>query len=172
MRRRLIAHLVLGAQLLSATSWAYDLGVSKEIAVPPSNTSEFIYRNDTDEALIPVYLMGAVAKPGLYHIPSNTDLVALLTLAGGPSPGAQTDKILVKGQGASGVSAKREIRFDLESAVHGNGSTSIGLTSNDLVYVTPGKAPVTADVLTYLGIATGIMGVIASSILLSQTLSK
>lgn len=170
--KRTIAMLLVLAQLSSVGAWAFDLGLAKEAQALPGLTSEFIYRNDTDEVLIPIYLMGAVAKPGLYHIPSNTDLVALLTLAGGPSAGAQTDKILIKGQGSTPGALNREVRFDLDGAVRGDGTLKLGLASNDLVYVTPGTTPITAEILTYLGLATGIMGLIASSILLGQALSK
>lgn len=148
-------------------SHGIDLEAMREKAPGPGLTSEYIYRNDPEEALIPIYLLGAVSKPGLYHVPSNTDIVGLLTLAGGPLPDAEVDRILVKNQKTA---PKREIRFDLDYAVSNVETPRVPLASNDLVYVTPGKPPVTNTVLTVVGILAGVVGVVASSILIGQNI--
>ena len=48
-----------------------------------------------DELLIKVNIWGFVTKPGQYMIPSNTDLISLISYAGGPQPGAKLSKIKI-----------------------------------------------------------------------------
>lgn len=43
--------------------------------------------------LITVNLWGYVGKPGQYEVPSSTDIVQLISLAGGPAPNAEMDKV-------------------------------------------------------------------------------
>jgi hypothetical protein len=157
-------------QLLSGSAHAYDLGVAGTNPMPPAQTSEYIYRVDSDEPLISIYLLGAVGRPGLYHVPTKMDLLSLLTLAGGALAGAETDRILIKGQEAG--PSDRQIRFDLEGAVRGEGSARVPLMSNDVVYVTPGKAGVSTTLLTVVGIVSGVLGIVATSVLLTQNLKK
>ncbi len=46
-----------------------------------------------DELLIKVNIWGFVRMPGQYLVPSNTDLVSLISYAGGPSEDAQIKKV-------------------------------------------------------------------------------
>jgi phosphomevalonate kinase len=48
-----------------------------EIKEPPS-ASEYIYRSSPKESLIGVQLLGAVQNPGIYYIPTNTDVLKLV----------------------------------------------------------------------------------------------
>jgi len=46
-----------------------------------------------DELLIKVNIWGFVRMPGQYLVPSDTDLISLISYAGGPVEGAQTKKV-------------------------------------------------------------------------------
>ena len=46
-----------------------------------------------DQLLIKVNIWGFVAKPGQYLVPSDTDLISLISFAGGPIEGAKLSKI-------------------------------------------------------------------------------
>lgn len=61
----------------------------------PPRASEYIYRSSPKESLIAVQLLGAVKNPGIYYIPTNTDVLKLLALAGG-SQDADLSEILVR----------------------------------------------------------------------------
>ena len=71
-------------------------GLLNDQSEQSTSVSEFVFRNDIGETLVPIYLLGAVSKPGLYHIPLNTDLVSLITLAGGPNSDARLDEVMVR----------------------------------------------------------------------------
>ena len=48
-----------------------------------------------DELLIRVNIWGFVNKPGQYMVPSETDLISLLSYAGGPAPFAKLSQIKI-----------------------------------------------------------------------------
>ncbi|MBN1154765.1 SLBB domain-containing protein [candidate division KSB1 bacterium] len=48
-----------------------------------------------DELLIKVNIWGFVNKPGQYMVPSETDLMSLISYAGGPSKGAKLSNIKI-----------------------------------------------------------------------------
>ncbi|PID29761.1 MAG: hypothetical protein CSB55_01330 [Candidatus Cloacimonadota bacterium] len=58
--------------------------------------------NDTEQLNIPAYIWGQVRKPGLHIVPDNTDLLTLISLAGGPTEYAKLNKIRIVRQGIEG----------------------------------------------------------------------
>ena len=62
---------------------------------PIRNRAAQYYLGTEDELLVPVNIWGFVSKPGQYMVPNNTDLISLLSFAGGPVDGAKISKILV-----------------------------------------------------------------------------
>jgi hypothetical protein len=53
------------------------------------------YLGSADELLVPVNIWGFVMKPGQYMVPNNTDLVSLLSYAGGPTENANINNIRI-----------------------------------------------------------------------------
>ena len=66
-----------------------------EVKEPP-RAAEYIFRSAPKEALIGVQLLGAVKNPGVYYIPPTTDLLKLLSLAGGEAD-ADLSEIITNG---------------------------------------------------------------------------
>jgi hypothetical protein len=65
---------------------------------PTSNASAYSFegsRNGVEKLKINTYIWGQVAKPGLYIVPDDTDLLTLLSLAGGPREDAKLTKIRI-----------------------------------------------------------------------------
>lgn len=48
-----------------------------------------------DELLVPINIWGFVLKPGQYMVPNNTDLVSLLSYAGGPNESAKISNVRI-----------------------------------------------------------------------------
>jgi polysaccharide biosynthesis/export protein len=66
--------------------------------VPTSNTSAYTYEgsaSNTSKLMIKAYVWGQVGKPGLYNVPDDTDLLTLISLAGGPTENAKLTKIRI-----------------------------------------------------------------------------
>jgi competence protein ComEA len=61
----------------------------------PQQTAEFLFRNSPRDNLITVQVFGSVARPGIYYVPEDTDLMRLLTLAGGVVNSSELDEVVV-----------------------------------------------------------------------------
>jgi protein involved in polysaccharide export with SLBB domain len=65
---------------------------------PSSNISAYTFdgaRSGVEKLKMNTYILGQVAKPGLYVVPDDTDFLTLLALAGGPSEDAKLTKIRI-----------------------------------------------------------------------------
>lgn len=68
--------------------------LSQETGGAMSRASQY-YLGREDELLIPVNVWGFVKNPGQYMVPNNTDLIALLSYAGGPNENAKISTIKI-----------------------------------------------------------------------------
>ncbi|MBU1065523.1 SLBB domain-containing protein [bacterium] len=59
------------------------------------SASRYILSTSSDALLMTVKVWGEVQKPGLYDIPIGTDLIELISSAGGPKETAQLSKIKI-----------------------------------------------------------------------------
>ncbi len=84
----IISLFMLSGLLLAQTS-------SYPPAPSPSAYSYSGTMGDVEQLRIYTYIWGQVKKPGLYIVPDNTDLLALLSLAGGPTEQAKLSKIRI-----------------------------------------------------------------------------
>ncbi len=69
---------------------AYAICYSQEQKYPRG--AQYFLGTD-DQLLIKVNIWGFVAKPGQYLVPSDTDLISLISFAGGPRDGAKLSSI-------------------------------------------------------------------------------
>ncbi|MCB9357808.1 MAG: SLBB domain-containing protein [Calditrichaeota bacterium] len=53
------------------------------------------YLNDSNELLIRVNIWGRVERPGQYYVPAETDLISLMSLAGGPTSRSRLSNVRV-----------------------------------------------------------------------------
>ena len=59
------------------------------------NRAAQYYLGMGDELLVPVNIWGFILKPGQYMVPNRTDLISLLSFAGGPSEGAKISNVKI-----------------------------------------------------------------------------
>jgi hypothetical protein len=60
---------------------------------PSSNISAYTFdgiRSGVEKLKMNTYILGQVAKPGLYVVPDDTDFLTLMALAGGPREDANS----------------------------------------------------------------------------------
>lgn len=86
----------------------------------------------SEHASRPVQVLGAVARPGVYHLRAQSSLLGLLTEAGGVLEGAATEVHLVR----SGADARV---LGLEALMAGGKSGGIGLQRGDTLFVPAGQ---------------------------------
>ncbi|MBL7033173.1 MAG: SLBB domain-containing protein [Candidatus Delongbacteria bacterium] len=66
--------------------------IGDEVLMPSNRAAEY-FLGSQDELLIKVNVWGRVLKPGQYNIPSGTNLIELLSAAGGPAERARLSEV-------------------------------------------------------------------------------
>lgn len=174
--RRTIAMALALLEPLAAQASLLDLDDAH--MAPP--TSEFVYRGTARGNLVPIHIMGAVGKPGLYFVPPNTPVLRALTLAGGPQTNADAEEILVRkadrswenlnvgGLKKSGAS----YRVDVEDLMRRTDHGSLPMSPNDVVFV-PTKEPfINSDMMRVVTIVSLVATTILTAVLIDERRQK
>lgn len=176
--RLLMSFIVFITSLQSVQ--AQEFGLLNDIQ-PPQQSSEFIFRSSPKESLITIQLLGAVNKPGIYYVPANTDLLKLLTLAGGTTNGGDLSEVLVRKmepnswreinlkavsdyQGAYEVDAEKLIRL--------GGAKKLHLQHDDFVYVPPRTPWISAEASRNITIVSIVLGIVLTAVLIDKNTEK
>ncbi len=140
-------------------------GISQEVVsgMSGSGVSEYYFRNDSDDILIPVYLIGAVNKQGLYHVPIKTDLVNLLAISGGTTAEAELDSVQIKNRQTNQV---KTVNF--EKMVAERGAPSPGFTGNEVVFI-PSKTPTfSSNTVTVIGVVGALLSMTMALVVINR----
>lgn len=145
----------------------------------PLQTSEYIFRTSPKDSLMAIHLFGAIAKPGIYYVPQNTDLMKLLTLAGGATSLGTLDEVVVRKNDTKAWEGIRSHHMDKD----GHGSYELNLDKmirkdaairqlklgqDDFIYV-PQKEPwISNDVSRTVSVISIVLGTALTTMLLSQ----
>lgn len=127
--------------------------------------SVYVYGDGLLDRLSPVRILGAVSKAGVHYIPANTDLVTLISLAGGTLPEADLESIIIKRQ-KNGVGEVIEV--DLKRLVEEPEAKSIVLHADDTILISRETFTISDGALRTLGVITGISSVILTAVLISR----
>lgn len=135
-----------------------------EVKEPP-RAAEYIYRSSQKESLISVQLLGAVKNPGIYYIPPQTDLLKLVTLAGGAENADLTEVVVRKND----PSQKGVYELDLNKLMKSTSEVKpFKLAQDDFVYV-PKKQPwISSDIAQSVTIVSLITSIILTSVLIEK----
>jgi hypothetical protein len=154
--------------VLAPAAHAIDTGFS--VAPPGGGAgSEYVSGNFPGAVLMPVNLWGAVGRPGIHHIPTRTDLVTLLSLAGGPLTDADLGDVAIKRRAQNG---EEILKYDVEHLLDKPGARSPTLEANDIVIVPRDKPTISNNTLTTVGFVGSILSVVLAAIVLSNQTSK
>ncbi len=93
------------------------------------------YYLDGEKLLIRVHIWGEIRNPGSYMVPDNTNIVELISLAGGPTEYADISKVRITHKNQS-TNEKRIIKIDVNNYLKRNSAKSLSpLKPGDIVYV-------------------------------------
>ena len=143
---------------------------------------EFVSGDYPGAVLIPVTILGPVAKQGIHHIPTRTHLIKFLSLVGGVNSSSDLEDILIKRVGSKDKTPtetkgehlyKEEIiHVDVEELLEEPGSRGPILQQDDLVLVKENKPMFSNNTLLTVGLVSSILGIVVSSIVISNELKK
>lgn len=137
-----------------------------EVKEPP-RAAEYIFRSSPKETLIGVQLLGAVKNPGIYYIPPSTDLLKLLTLAGGDSDADLSEVIVRKTDPAqTGV-----YELDIKKLMKTTDAKPFKLAQDDFVYI-PRKEPwISNDVSKTVTILSLVATIVLTGVLINKNVN-
>lgn len=163
MMQKLVS-VITSIFLFFSSTFASAEGSFFEIKEPP-RAAEYIYRSSPKESLIGVQLLGAVHKPGLYYVPANTDILKLLTLAGGIDE-ANLSEVLVRKTDPTQAGV-----FELDMNKFMKSSTDskpFKLTQDDLIFI-PKKEPwISNDVSRTITLVSLVTSIVLTAILIEK----
>lgn len=131
--------------------------------------SEYLSGQEPGTVMMKVNLWGAVRKPGIHHVPVKTDLIALMSYAGGPNDNAILDEITIKR-----VKGNRQskLQVDLNQLIHGDGVQDLALQPDDIVVVSANEPWISQDTFTLAIFTSTIASIILSAVLIDRNTSN
>ncbi len=132
-----------------------------------SSAASYFYIGKPGELTMNVNLWGAVKNPGRYEVPSATDLVQLISYAGGPLEAASLDDIRITRLGKKDGSVLRgEVRVNLEDLREVDPAKLV-LNPGDTIYIEYSSWNTARDVFIVVGVlatvTAAVTGVIRAS---------
>lgn len=127
---------------------------------------DFISGAQPGDVLIKINLWGAVHKPGIHRVPAKTDLLSLMSYAGGPKDNAILDEVTIKRDLGK---TQKLITVNLEDLVKGASHHQINLAPNDVIVVPASKPLVSQDTLTIISVTSIILSTVFTAILIDRT---
>lgn len=180
MNRKFLA-ILLSALLmvLSNQALAFDLSERTSQHMKLARPSEFLFQNYKKQELISIRLLGAVNKPGLYHVPKNVNLVTLLTLAGGPTSNADVEKIKIGNDSKSFTGKKsvatfkqRNLTLDLNRAIRAGSDPKYNLQSNDIVFLNNKTPLISNQTFRLVSVISVLLSGILTALVIDDRLDK
>ncbi len=149
--------------ILQSTAFGQSANSFFEVKEPP-RAAEYIFRSAPKETLIGVQLLGAVKNPGVYYIPPTTDLLKLLSLAGGEAD-ADLSEIIVRKVDPTQAGV---YELDMKRLMKTTGGKQFKLTQDDFIYV-PKKEPwISNDVSRTVSILSLLATIVLTGVLIDK----
>ncbi|MBC7458430.1 MAG: SLBB domain-containing protein [Bdellovibrionaceae bacterium] len=149
--------------ILQSSALAQSTSSFFEVKEPP-RAAEYIFRSAPKETLIGVQLLGAVKNPGVYYIPPTTDLLKLLSLAGGEQDADLTEIIVRKVDPATvGV-----YELDMKRLMKTTGGKQFKLTQDDFIYVPKKESWISSDVSRTVSILSLLATIVLTGVLIEK----
>jgi len=137
---------------------------------PPPQASQpsYYYIAKPGELTMQVNLWGDVQKPGRYEVPVNTDLVQLLSLAGGPTREADLSEVVISRiSKASPVPVKQQVKVNLEDFFKTD-EAKLALQPGDAIYVNYVTRLNIRDVITVVSAVALVTAAVAQVMYISK----
>ena len=114
--------------------------------------------------MMKINLWGGVRKPGIYHVPIGTDLVSLISYAGGPTANAELQNTRIR---RTIENKNNSIPVDVEDLVKGKDSaTNPDLKVNDIVVIPETQPAVGSNTMVVLTLVATLVSIAATSAVL------
>lgn len=130
-----------------------------------SRGNEFVSGTFPGAVLMQVNLWGAVGKAGIYHVPTQTDLLTLLSYAGGPTKEAKLDEVKIKRRTKG---QEQIINLSLRDSFERHEANGIVLEPNDIIMLETKEEAISTNTLKTVTFISAILGIVISGIIISD----
>ncbi len=175
MRKKVCFVVLLCVTFAQSVSEAQVFGTTPQGETPqsPSSAPSAYFFGQGQGILIDVNLWGQVRSPGKYYVPYNTDLVSLLSIAGGPAPTAKLDDIrIVRYARADSAVVEKVVRVDIDKFIETGEQNFPALLRGDTVIVPGGPISVLNTIITVTNAIFGIVNAIFLIVILNRELAR
>lgn len=167
---RIAGALCAGLLLLSAAARAQtttESGLAPGLA--RGGAASYYYTAKPGELTMQVNLWGAVKNPGRYEVSSATDLIQLLSFAGGPLEAATLGSVTItRIHRRDGMPARRElVVLDLEE-LHLVEPASLVLQPGDTIFIDYSGWETLRDVFLVIGVMATVTAAVTGVIRVTQ----
>lgn len=131
------AVLLIAVCLLLAPTCALGQGLEGGLApiLPSASAASYYYISKPGELTMQVNIWGSIRNPGRYEVPSSTDLIQLLSYAGGPNPDASMDDVrLTRTVRKEGTVTREQFYLDLDDLSQVDDSKLV-LNPGDTIFI-------------------------------------
>jgi protein involved in polysaccharide export with SLBB domain len=156
--------------ILASITYVRSQALQGGFAQAPASASaaSYYYIAKPGELTVQVNIWGFVKNPGRYEVPSSTDLIQLISYAGGPVQYAKLDEVkLTRFVMNDSTGAKEELTIDLEHLGRVNRS-SLTLYPGDTIFIDHDSMLTLRDVFGFVTTAAVITSAIAQIIWASK----
>jgi hypothetical protein len=165
----LLALFILGSVLVSPCAFGQMDGALGGPSITSGSAAAYYYISKSGEITMPLNLWGMVKNPGRYEVPISTDLVQLISFAGGPLGDANLASVKVTRIERRDESF-RKVEFTLDLRYLDKlDSQALTLRPGDTIFIEP-VAFKTADLLTYITTVAVLISAVANAIWVARTL--
>ncbi|MCB0416539.1 MAG: hypothetical protein H6617_11590 [Bdellovibrionaceae bacterium] len=161
-RCRYFVTAILLLFLEAQTAVAANLSDALSLQQRFSGSSEYRAGNLPDSLLVPVRLLGAVPKAGVHYIPKRTDLVTLLSYAGGLLPSAEGYLIIKRRVG----NEFKNYRLKLDRLADADENSIPLMQEDDLVYIPFFRPVIHPDTMQMISVVATVLSIAVSATVL------
>jgi hypothetical protein len=170
-----VCFIALICVIFAQNSKAQVFGTPQQGVAPqnPSGAPSAYFFAQGQGILIDVNLWGQVGNPGKYYVPYNTDLVSLLSIAGGPAVTAKLDDIrIIRYARADTAVVEKVVRVDIEKFIETGEQNFPLLLRGDTVIVPGGPISVLNTIITVTNAVFSIVNAIFLIVILNRELGR
>lgn len=170
-RRAVRGALVIGAMVFSVFMPAHgQVSPSMTAQVRPNiSAANYYYVSKPGELTMEVNVWGAVHSPGRYEVGTSTDLIQLLSYAGGPTADASFSDVRVIRimQGGAGSEHRLEYTVDLDDP-SGSSPAELMLRPGDTILIDTSGWVTTRDLLQVVIAAALVVTAVSQAVMATQ----
>ncbi|MCB0378623.1 MAG: hypothetical protein KDD33_09040 [Bdellovibrionales bacterium] len=159
----ILCQLFIFPQWALAAQNRYSLAVSE--ASGKAAGAEYVSGNQPGTVLMKVNLWGAIQRPGIHHIPANTDLMTLISYAGGPQPQAKLSDVIIKRDTGK---VRKRIDVDVQELISGVSHHQVALQPDDIVVIPSEKPLISTDTMAVVGLTSIIVSIVLAGVLIDR----